>query len=114
MENLCEDCSLRESSLAETFQNLLDRHRVNPENPADLERIETQPNGDKLLVAIDQSRPERCQELSKLLPPPPRKRRRGIDTSRCPEFRLIAGLMTADDIEKFNRADFTLEANWHS
>jgi hypothetical protein len=90
---------LESSPAAETFDRLLATHAYDPSQPDDRNRIERQPNAEAILAALGKTGTARCRDLSEELPPAPRQRKGVVQSMSCPEWRLMAHLITPEDFE---------------
>jgi hypothetical protein len=99
VQRLCEGCPLRDSQIASTYDRILEDAAYEVNSTEDRARIEAQPNADELLAALGQQGTQRCVQLARHLPPPPRRRKRAVQAMACPEFRLMSYLVQPGDGE---------------
>lgn len=87
MEALCPNCVHRQGTFGGDGETKVESFRFKLGDPIDRERINNHPNAKKIVAALTQSRPERCQLLAEILPQvvPVEE---GRTYSLCPEINL--------------------------
>ncbi len=86
-ENLCPTCIHREGTFGGDGETAVESLRFKLDDPIDKQLIDSHPDADKIIVALNQPRPARCQLLAEILPQvAPVEERRTY--SLCPEINL--------------------------